>query len=100
MIGDEVRMKQSLQQGIEKAAEVLKEAGAKEVYVFGSAAEGRATPHSDIDLAVKGLPPEAFFQAIGRVAMEISRGFDLVDMDERNPFTEYLERRGKLTRVV
>jgi len=93
-------MNESLRKGIEIAVEILREAGAKEVYLFGSAARGEERPDSDIDLAVRGLPPEAFYEAVGKVAMRISRGFDIIDMDDRNPFTEYLERKGKLVRVA
>ena len=47
---------------VDKAASALKAAGAKEVYVFGSASKGRMRPNSDIDIAVSGLPPEVFFR--------------------------------------
>lgn len=93
-------MADSFDQGIEKATHILRDAGAKEIYVFGSVAEGRATSHSDIDLAVRGLPPEVFFEAVGRVAMALTREFDIIDMDDPSPFTEYLERKGKLRRVA
>ena len=85
---------------IETAARILKEAGASEVFVFGSAARGSAGPDSDLDLAVRGLPPEEFFRAMGRVVLAISRQIDLVDLDEENPFTKYLEREGELKRVA
>jgi predicted nucleotidyltransferase len=45
---------------VEKAASVLKAAGAREVYAFGSALRGELRENSDLDLAVSGLPPEAF----------------------------------------
>jgi len=48
----------TLEEQIARAAEVLKAAGAREVYVFGSAAKPRGTPPRDVDLAVRGLPPE------------------------------------------
>ena len=44
---------------IEKAA-ALKAAGAREVYVFGSASKGTLRPNADVDMAVSGLPPEVF----------------------------------------
>ena len=50
---------------IEKAAAALKAAGAREVYVFGSASKGKLRPESDVDMAVSGLPPEVFFGAMG-----------------------------------
>ena len=85
---------------IAKAAEVLKEAGANEVYLFGSAASGSISENSDIDLAVSGLPPENFFNAMGQTHRIIGRSLDLVDLDEESPFTTYLKKKGKLFRVA
>lgn len=47
------------------AARVLKEGfGATRVVVFGSLAHGAwFATHSDIDLAVEGIPPDAFWRA-------------------------------------
>lgn len=93
-------MEASVKDKIDRAAEVLQKAGASEVYVFGSVAEDRAGPDSDIDLAVRGLPHEAFFEAVGRIAMSVTERFDLVDIDDPNPFTEMLLRKGRLVRVA
>lgn len=41
---------------IQRAAAELKTAGAREIYVFGSAAKGTGDAASDLDLAVSGLP--------------------------------------------
>jgi len=89
-----------VQRDLLTAARVLRESGAREVYVFGSAADGTVTPDSDIDLAVKGLAPELFFLAAGKLAMEMSRPFDLIDADEPSQFTDYLFKKGKLRRVA
>ena len=61
-------MDAELKQRIEKAAAVLKAAGAREVYVFGSAVTGDRRPDSDVDLAVAGLPPQKFFAAMADAA--------------------------------
>lgn len=53
-------MTDDLRQRIERAAQVLKEHGAREVYLFGSAAKDTMREGSDVDLAVAGLPPEEF----------------------------------------
>ena len=50
-------MDKAIERDIALAASVLKRAGATEVYVFGSSATGDAGPESDIDLAVRGIPP-------------------------------------------
>jgi predicted nucleotidyltransferase len=84
---------------IGQAAAVLKEAGAQEVYLFGSAARGAVQEDSDIDLAVSGLPPRRFFAAMARAAAVLQRPLDLVDLDQPTPFTRYLQEEGELCRV-
>jgi predicted nucleotidyltransferase len=81
---------------IKRAAAALKDAGAHEVYLFGSVARGNIHEDSDIDLAVSGLAPEKFFQAMGQVGDILQRPFDLVDLDEINPFTRYLKQEEEL----
>ena len=93
-------MNEQIRQDIDIAAEILRKAGAKEVYAFGSSVHGKLRPDSDIDLAVRGLPPEKFFRAMSTVTFAISRPFDLIDLDEPDPFTDYLEREGDLVRVA
>lgn len=84
---------------IAKAAAALKAAGAREVYVFGSAGKGRLRPDSDVDIAVSGLPPEVFFRAMGKASRAVGRPVDLIDLDVENPFTRYLKEEGELQRV-
>jgi predicted nucleotidyltransferase len=84
-----------------EAGKVLRAAGAREVYVFGSAAEGRMHERSDIDLAVTGLPPRDFIPAMARVGNVFGRSVDLVDLDLDSPFIAYLKaREGRLRRVA
>ena len=84
---------------IEKAAAALKTAGAREVYVFGSASKGRLRPNSDVDMAVSGLPPEVFLRAMAAAHEALGRPLDLIDLDEDNPFVRYLKNKGELLRV-
>ncbi len=84
---------------IQKAAAGLRAAGAREVYVFGSAASGTLRQNSDVDMAVSGLPPEVFFRAMARASEVLGRPLDLLDLDEDSPFTRYLKREGELRRV-
>lgn len=81
---------------IEKAAAELKAAGARQVYVFGSAAKGTLRESSDLDLAVSGLPPQLFFRALARAARIVRRPVDLIDLDEESSFARYLESEGEL----
>ena len=92
-------MKKGIRELVERAAKVLRDAGANEVYLFGSARGGDLREGSDIDLAVAGLPPERFFQAMGQVADILQCRLDLVDLDEESPFTRYLREEGELRRV-
>jgi predicted nucleotidyltransferase len=46
---------------LSKAVKILKDSGCAEVFLFGSQASGKATPFSDVDLGVKGLPAQSFF---------------------------------------
>jgi len=88
-----------IERDIARAAEVLKSFGAREVYVFGSAARGELGAESDVDLAVTGLPARVFFKAMGAAMQALRRSLDLVDLDERSVFTDYLKEKGKLQRV-
>lgn len=93
-------MDEELRLKIQQAAQALLAEGAREVYLFGSAATGKMRPDSDIDMAVSGLPPERYFRAVGEVNDIVRRQVDLVDLDAGNKFTEYLKRKGKLQRVA
>jgi predicted nucleotidyltransferase len=84
---------------IKWASDELKTAGAREVYVFGSAAKGAAVDDSDLDLAVSGLPPSVFYRMGARVSDLIGRSVDLIDLDVNTPFTRYLRMENELVRV-
>ena len=90
----------SLFRQIDRAVAALKEFGAKEVYVFGSAVEGRFSEHSDIDMAMSGLPPKVFFAAMGEAMSVLGCSLDLIDLDNENAFTRYLKMNGKPQRVI
>ncbi len=85
---------------IASAAAVVEAAGAREVYLFGSAATGSVVEESDIDLAVVGLPPERFFRVMTQVIRILGRPLDLLDLDEPTPLVRYLRDEGMLRRVA
>lgn len=93
-------MTEALRKSLESAAAALKQLGAREVYVFGSAASGTMREGSDVDLAVTGLPPAVYFQAMGEAEKVLGCEVDLIDLDQDNLFTAYLKRKGKLQRVA
>lgn len=90
---------ENLDEMLQRAGAILRHAGAREVYVFGSAASGQMHEHSDIDLAVSGLPPRSFFATMAKVSDVFGRTVDLVDLDQVSPLTTYLENEGELRRV-
>ena len=67
---------------VRRAVELLAEAGAREVYVFGSVAREQTRPESDLDLAVRGLPPARYYDTVGRLLMELGINVDLIELDQ------------------
>jgi predicted nucleotidyltransferase len=84
---------------IKRAAAELKSAGAREIYVFGSAAKGTGDAASDLDLAVSGLPPSVFYRLGARVSDLIGRPVDLIDLNVNTPFTRHLRTENELIRL-
>jgi predicted nucleotidyltransferase len=91
---------QEIHTQIEKAADIFKRAGAEAGYLFGSAAENKLRPDSDVDLAVSGLKPNLFFQTVSQAEDFLQRPLDVIDLDIETPFTRYLKTKGKLQRVA
>lgn len=83
---------------IERAAAELKLAGAREVFVFGSAAKSAGAP-ADLDLAVAGLPPTVFYRMGARLSDLLGGSVDLIDLDISTPFTRHLREENELVRV-
>jgi len=81
-------------------ASLLRRFGATEVFVFGSAVKGGLRPGSDVDLAVRGLPPSVYFSAISQATELVGRPVDLVDLDDPTPGVRYLLGSGELRRVA
>lgn len=69
------------------------------MFLFGSGAAGTLTDRSDIDLAVQGCPKDRFFHLLGRLLFELERPVDLVDLDDSDPFVQFLQNEGGLRRV-
>ncbi|MCP3963564.1 MAG: nucleotidyltransferase domain-containing protein [bacterium] len=49
--------------------------------------------HSDVDLAVSGLPPGSLIRTLVRVDEIFGRYVDLVNLDHETPFTSYLKKK-------
>ena len=93
-------MTSALASEIQRAVDILQHNGAREVYVFGSHARGDARPGSDLDLAVRGVPPERFYRAVGELCSALSISVDVVDLDESSPTLDYLKEHGDFLRVA
>jgi len=63
----------------------------KRIYLFGSLAENRFGLHSDVDVAVEGIPEEAFIRALCTLN-DISDDFEF-DLVELNHITPSLRKR-------
>jgi predicted nucleotidyltransferase len=83
-----------------RAAAILREEGASEVYVFGSLARGEGGRDSDLDFAVSGLPEERVLRAMGRLLSETGRMSDLIRVEREPDFVRYLQSTGELRRVA
>ena len=81
------------------AGKLLRSMGATQVFIFGSATKGGLGPHSDIDMAVTGLPSQVYFSAISKASNLLGRPVDLVDLDDPTPLVRYLLKSGELVHV-
>ncbi|MFA7565976.1 MAG: nucleotidyltransferase domain-containing protein [Alkalispirochaeta sp.] len=85
---------------VSHAAKILLEMGAREVYLYGSVADGRSHPGSDIDIATVGLPKDRFFAAYGALLMKLDHSVDLIGLDYANELSESIRKRGGILRVA
>ena len=91
-----------LSQEIQKALEILKAYGAKRVVLFGSAARSQKIGEDrirDLDLACEGLPPDRFFEVLGKLLSTLTLPVDLVDLSGtglRRSIRERIAREGIL----
>lgn len=87
------------QQEIKRACLLLKNNGCKNVYLFGSMVTGRIHSFSDIDIGIKGLPPEKFFRVYSDLSDNIETKFDLVDFDFNIDFFDLLKRLDEIKEI-
>ena len=85
---------------LELAVAILKRHGAESVFLFGSMASGSARPDSDWDFGVEGLPPSAFFPALGELLDNMNRRVELVELDDGSRFAGFLKEWEELIRVA
>ena len=84
---------------IRRAVEILTDVGCRQIYLFGSLAEGQVHAGSDIDLAIRGCPKGQFFHVLGRLMLELEHPVDLVNLDRQDALARHLEQEGALIRL-
>jgi predicted nucleotidyltransferase len=94
-----LEMKERQKEGLDvakKCANFLKEKyGATKVVLFGSLLNHeKMTPHSDIDLAVWGLPEQDYFKAVADLDYGHSFEVDLVEIQKARPYILEAIHRG------
>lgn len=96
----ELHIAQPYKKDIQKAVEILKEAGCAEVFLFGSLASQEYKNTSDIDLAIRGCPQGKFFHLLGKLLLELEHPADLVNLDMQYAFAEFLEQEKELVQIA
>ena len=85
---------------LQRAIRGLQAEGATEVHVFGSYAQARIRRNSDLDLAVRGIPPERWYLALAKALEEVPVRTDVIDLDRPSRFATFLIQSGRLRRVA
>lgn len=86
---------------INKAIKILKKFGSTEIFIFGSLIEKDSIRKNfDIDIAVRGIPKNKFFEIYGKLLVTLEHSVDIVCLDYNTPFTELLLKEGNLRRVA
>ena len=96
---DKVQLAETYSRDIQRAVDILKQAGCTQVFLFGSLAAGKVREGADIDLAVRGCPKGKFFHLLGKLLRELHHSVDLVSLDRQDDFARYLEQEGELRQV-
>lgn len=88
--------KEVLERELAKIVSLSKEFGAEKVLLFGSCLEDVESAQ-DIDIAVKGVKPEKFFEMYGRILGEVDSEVDLIPLeDTREHFAKRILEKGRL----
>ncbi|WP_319478434.1 nucleotidyltransferase domain-containing protein [Marispirochaeta aestuarii] len=85
---------------IELAKSIILDAGAEEIYLFGSIATGVYTEESDLDIAIIGLEKKKFFQVYGELLSCLKRSVDIVGLDYHTDFSAQIKKESNFIRVA
>jgi predicted nucleotidyltransferase len=84
---------------IEIATNLLKDAGCRSIYLFGSLVTGKSHAESDIDIGIKGLPVGKFFETCAKVYFAIDNNVDIIDFDSNADFYSLLNNQGEVIEI-
>jgi predicted nucleotidyltransferase len=87
------------QKDIDIATNFLKNEGCQSIYLFGSLVTGKIHKNSDIDIGIKGLPPEKFIRVYAKLGNNVSNTVDLVDFDENEKFYNLLNSLREIVEI-
>ncbi len=87
------------QPDISRAADALRQAGARDVFTFRWLSSTDAGVREEDWFAVRGLPPAVYFQTLARVSDVLDRDVDVVDLDQDTPLARYLLESGELAKT-
>ncbi len=94
------KLPKTLNNDLKLAIEILKTYNCLEIYVFGSVAKGNNTENSDLDIGIKGIKPEHFFDAYADLSFSLKSRVDLVNLDSNKGFADLLFEVEELVRVA
>lgn len=84
---------------IRKAVYLLKNEGARKIYLFGSMVTGNIHARSDIDIGIKGIPKGKFLKAYSQLLFNLNIEFDLVNFDFDYELFNFLKSIGEAVEV-
>ena len=64
----------------------------QKVIIFGSSSY--KDNYDDIDIAVKGINPELFFDFYSKIFFSLSKPVDIINLDYENSFNSMIEQDG------
>jgi len=95
----ELNIPSKYQKDIDIATNFLKNEGCQSIYLFGSLVTGKIHQNSDIDIGIKGLPPEKFIRVYAKLDNNLSNAVDLIDFDENDKFYNLLNSLGEIVEI-
>jgi predicted nucleotidyltransferase len=95
----ELNIPPKYRQDVELAALFLKREGCQAVYLFGSLVTGTSHENSDIDIGIRGLPPENFLRVYSKLDDTLSNTVDLVDFDLNDKLYNLLSSLGEVVKI-